>query len=79
MLIKTHNFSETALSRFRDLQRMSFAILEETAAGLAGGETEKETAHILVKRYREAGAGSFFHLPVVLFGERTALPGKWPV
>ena len=50
MLIKTHNFSETALSRFRDLQRMSLAILEETAAELAGGETEKETAHILVKR-----------------------------
>lgn len=32
---------------------------------------------MLVKRYRASGAGSFFHLPVVLFGERTALPGDW--
>ena len=79
MFVKTHNFTEAALSHFRELQRMSFAILEETAAGLSGGETEKEVAHQLVKRYRAAGAGSFFHLPVVLFGERTALPGTWPV
>lgn len=77
MIVKTHNFSESALSRFRELQRLSFSILEETAAGLLGGETEKEVAHALVKRYRGAGAGSFFHLPVVLFGERTALPGDW--
>lgn len=79
MLIKTHNFGNAELSRFRDLQRKSFAILENVAAGLSGGETEKQTAHELVKRYRAAGADSFFHLPVVLFGERTALPGDWPV
>ncbi len=79
MLIKTRDFSSVALSRFRDLQRRSFAILEKTAAGLSGGETEKEVAYELVKRYRAAGADSFFHLPVVLFGARTALPGDWPV
>ena len=79
MFVKTHNFTEAELSHFRELQRRSFTILEETAASLSGGETEKEVAHKLVKRYRAAGAGSFFHLPVVLFGERTALPGKWPV
>ncbi len=79
MFIKTHNFNDRALARFRDLQRESFAILEHTAATLAGGETEQEVAHQLVRRYRAAGAGSFFHLPVVLFGERTALPGNWPV
>ncbi|MCH9694511.1 MAG: M24 family metallopeptidase [Gammaproteobacteria bacterium] len=77
MIIKTHNFSPTALARFRELQRLSFSVLEETAASLVGGETEKEVAHALVKRYRSVGAGSFFHLPVVLFGERTALPGDW--
>jgi len=79
MFIKTHNFTTTALLHFRDLQRTSFAILEETAASLVGGETEKEVAHTLVKRYRSAGAGSFFHLPVVLFGERTTLPGEWGI
>lgn len=79
MFVKTCNFSDTALARFRKLQQISFAILEDTAASLAGGETEKDVAHALVRRYRAAGAGSFFHLPVVLFGKRTALPGKWPV
>lgn len=43
------------------------------------GQTEKEVARKLVERYRAAGAGSFFHLPVVLFGDRTALPGAWSV
>ena len=77
MIVKTRDFSQAALARFRELQRASFSILEETAASLAGGETEKEVGHTLVKRYRAAGAGSFFHLPVALFGERTALPGEW--
>lgn len=79
MFVKTRNFSEDALARFRSLQRRSFSILESTAASLTGGETEKDVAHTLVKRYRTGGAGSFFHLPVVLFGERTALPGEWPL
>ena len=79
MLIKTRNFSQTALDHFRDLQRVSFNILEQTAAELEVGETEKDVAHKLVKRYREAGASSFFHLPVALFGDRTALPGNWSV
>lgn len=79
MLIKTRNFSEKALLHFRDLQRLSFSIQESLAGELVGGETEKDVAHELVKLYRKAGAGSFFHLPVALFGERTALPGRWPV
>ena len=79
MSIKTKGFTDKELSRFRDLQRTSFSILEEAASKLSGGETEKQVAHQLVKLYRTAGAGSFFHLPVVLFGERTALPGEWSV
>ena len=79
MFVKTHGFSVDALAHFRKLQRTSFSILEETAAALRGGESEKEVARGLVKKYRSAGADSFFHLPVVLFGERTALPGEWPI
>ena len=30
-------------------------------------------------RYRQAGVRTFFHLPVVLFGERSALPGDWSI
>ena len=79
MLIKTRNFKQSALDHFRDLQRISFSILEQTAAELEVGETEMDVAQKLVRRYRKAGAGSFFHLPVALFGERTALPGNWSV
>lgn len=77
MLVRTRDFDRDELDRFLALQRRSFAVLEETAAGLVAGQTEREVARALVKRYRAAGAGSFFHLPVVLFGERTALPGDW--
>ncbi len=79
MLVKTCNFSASALDHFRDLQRLSFSILETMAANLQQGQTEKEVTRALVRAYRDAGASSFFHLPVALFGERTALPGKWPV
>jgi len=79
MLVKTRNFSDAALVHFRDLQRLSFSILEAMAANLKEGQTEKDVTRDLVRAYRDAGASSFFHLPVALFGERTALPGKWPV
>ena len=76
-MIKIKNFSDTQLARFRELQRLSFEILEETAASLKLGDTEKTVTRGLVKKYRKAGANGFFHLPVALFGERTALPGDW--
>lgn len=43
------------------------------------GQTEKAVARTLVRRFRDSGFTSFFHLPVVLFGERTALPGDFSV
>jgi hypothetical protein len=79
MIVKVDRFRPADLERFLELQRRSFAILEETAAGLHEGVTEKEVARELVLKYRAAGARAFFHLPVALFGERTALPGDWKV
>jgi len=79
MLIRSSHFPASDLDRFRDLQRRSFAILEQTAAELEAGETERQVGARLVRRYRDAGATGFFHLPVALFGERTALPGRWSV
>ena len=79
MFIKSHNFSNHELDYFRDYQRLSFRILEETAASLQLGKTEKEVARELVLKFRDAGVKSFFHLPVVLFGSRTALPGTWSI
>lgn len=74
-MFKTRNFSATELDRFRALQRLSFAILTDEARRLEPGMTERDVARRLVLAYRREGVKSFFHLPVVLFGERTALPG----
>jgi len=79
MIVQTKGFSPAALERFKELQRRSFSILESAAATLGEGQTEKDVARSLVRKYREAGFTSFFHLPVVLFGERTALPGDWTI
>lgn len=79
MFVKTKSFSSDELAKFRELQQKSYSILESAASKLTGGETEKEVAHQLVKDYYASGASSFFHLPVVLFGDRTALPGNWSV
>ncbi len=79
MFIKSKNFSDKELGRFQELQRLSFSILEATAAELREGQTEKEVGRLLVRRYRDAGVSGFFHLPVVLYAERTALPGDWTI
>lgn len=77
MLVRSTGFSAQMLEEFKRLQRLSFLILQNMASELTEGVTEKEVAHELVKRYRANGFTAFFHLPVVLFGERTALPGNW--
>ena len=79
MYVKTQNFNRRELDKFKELQQLSFKILQTAAARLVGGETEKEVAHQLVKDYYASGTKSFFHLPVTLFGDRAALPGKWSV
>jgi peptidase M24-like protein len=76
-VFKTKGFTPAELDRFRTLQRLSFSILTAEAARLEPGMSEREVGQRLVKAYRAEGVKSFFHLPVVLFGERTALPGDW--
>ncbi len=79
MFIQSKNFNRVELEQFRDFQRLSFSILENMATQLVSGQTERDVARELVRRYRKAGFSSFFHLPVVLFGERTALPGDFRI
>lgn len=52
-------------------------MLESVAATLRPGMTEHQATARLTRAYRDLGVRSYFHLPVALFGERTALPGKW--
>jgi len=79
MIVQTDKFSDADIARFRERQQTSFNILEKAATRLVGGETEKDVAHQLVKDYYASGAASFFHLPVVLFGDRAGLPGDWSI
>jgi hypothetical protein len=77
MIAQYRGFSAEQLDRFRAGQRASYAVLEEVAAGLAPGVTEREAAVRITRAYRALGVTSYFHLPVALFGARTALPGRW--
>lgn len=72
-------FSDSAIDRFAGFQRMSFQIQQSVAGTLQTGMTEQEVAKAMWLAYREAGVRSYFHLPVVLFGERTTLPDPWDI
>lgn len=77
MIVQHRGFSAGQLERFRAGQRASYAVLEAVAAGLAPGITEREATLRMTRAYRGLGVTSYFHLPVALFGARTALPGRW--
>lgn len=79
MFIKSRGFSTREIDRFRALQQACFQIQVEMGKELQAGVSEKEVAAELFSRYRRAGAGNFFHLPVTLFGDRTGLPGRWGI
>ena len=79
MFFKTKNFSTKEIERFRELQTLVFNLQTEIADTLEEGMSEKNVTTIMIKKYRAAGAGNYFHLPVALFADRTALPGDWTV
>jgi Xaa-Pro aminopeptidase len=79
MFIKSKRFTTAELDRFKTLQETCFGIQVELAGELEPGMSEREVAVELFQRYRAAGAGNFFHLPVALFGPRTGLPGRWGI
>jgi len=79
MIFKTKNFSAKEIDRFRELQTLVFSLQTEIADILEKGMSERDVTTIMMKKYRAAGAGNYFHLPVALFGERTALPGDWSI
>lgn len=70
-------WTDSELDTFRRLQRQSFDIQRSVIDELTTGTTEREAARAMMRAYRSAGASSFFHLPVALFGDRTTLPDSW--
>lgn len=77
--MKTHTFTDTELDQFLRFQQLSFAIQASVLDDVADGVTERAVATTLLKRYRDEGVRGYFHLPVVLFGDRTTLPDPWTV
>jgi Xaa-Pro aminopeptidase len=76
-MIKAEGFTDIELERFGHWQATSYAVLEEVAAQLVEGSTERDATRLAMKAYRREGVDRFFHLPVALFGDRTALPDPW--
>ena len=77
LAIQDRGFSAADLERFKAAQRLSFGILEKTAALLQAGETERVVGKRIHKQMKQAGADCYFHGPAVMFGDRTAYPGDF--
>jgi Xaa-Pro aminopeptidase len=77
MWVQTDDFTQEQLQRFRTLQRQVYATLEEVAGGLRAGITEMEATRTLRRAFRQQGVQTYFHVPVALFGERSAYPGDF--
>lgn len=75
--MKISGFSAAELDKFKEYQRASYAVLEDVAASLREGETERDVTRRLRKRFHEQGVHHYFHVPVALFGTRTAYPGEF--
>jgi Xaa-Pro aminopeptidase len=75
--MKIANFTPAELAKFKEYQRASYAVLEYVAASLREGDTEKDAARRVRKRFHEQGVHHYFHVPVALFGTRTAYPGDF--
>jgi Xaa-Pro aminopeptidase len=70
-------FDVVALDRFRRTQRTAFDALTSVAATLREGDSERAVARRIHRAMKAAGAQNYFHVPVALFGERTAYPGDF--
>lgn len=76
-LIQQKNFTPEQLAAFKAHQRRSYEVLEEATEFLKPGCTEAQAARHIRKQFHLAGARGYFHVPVVLFGERTGYPGDF--
>jgi len=75
--IKAAGFTPDELDGFRAAQQTSFSILTEVAATMKEGWSERAAVKLLFQAFADIGVDRFFHVPVALFGARTALPEPW--
>ncbi|HUQ39096.1 MAG TPA: M24 family metallopeptidase [Acidimicrobiales bacterium] len=75
--IEFEGFTDQRLEEFRRWQGVSYGVLSEVRDRLRPGITERRATVWAMQGFRREGADRYFHLPVALFGERTALPEPW--
>jgi len=75
--LQASGFAPEELARFAHWQRKAFEALVAVGKTLAPGDTERAVAHRIHHALRAAGAQNYFHVPVALFGDRTAYPGAF--
>src|SRR5262245_49751181 len=66
------------LETVRALQRLAYQCVEEVAATLEPGVTERDAAERMTAWFTAHGVDDYFHRPFAWFGERTALRWKSP-
>ncbi|PCI72893.1 MAG: hypothetical protein COB38_02855 [Gammaproteobacteria bacterium] len=77
MGVKFKKFTAKELDKFKQFQQQSYKTLEEIKSKLEVGMTEIQVARMLRKSFHQQGVHSYFHVPVVLFAERTGYPGDF--
>lgn len=71
------HFSADQLATWRRLQAQVYGVLADVADTLRAGDSERTVARRLHRALKAIGAQSYFHVPVALFGDRTAYPGNF--
>lgn len=69
--------STSELDRFRATQQLAYQCVEEIAATLEPGITEKQVAKKMRHWLLYHGVEDWFHVPFAWFGDRTAFRGRW--
>ncbi len=77
MLIQSQRFEPAQLERLAQLQRQVYAALATVASTLGPGDTEHAVVRRIHRELLPLGLQSYFHVPVALFGSRTAYPGRF--
>ncbi|MGH8441516.1 MAG: M24 family metallopeptidase [Nevskiaceae bacterium] len=76
-LIQWQRFDAAQLARLAALQRQVYGALQAVAATLQPGDTEQTVVRRIHRELRPLGLQSYFHVPVALFGDRTAYPDRF--
>jgi Xaa-Pro aminopeptidase len=74
----TETYSSDELAQIKALQRVAYDCVEEVAAGLTAGVTEREAAERVGAALRARGVEGFFHTPFAWFGDRAGFWGFRP-